>query len=79
MNGDLVYVKKWLLANKLSLNVVKTEFLLIGSHYSILTITAQPSIGIGHNSLKQVTFRLPIRFSVLKLTNFYLVISMWIA
>ena len=56
MNGDLEYVKKWFLANKLSLNVAKTEFLLIGSHYSILTITAQPSIGIGHNSLKQVTY-----------------------
>ena len=55
MNGDLEYVKKWLLANKLSLNVAKTEFLLFGSHYNIRTITAQPSIGIGHNSLKQVT------------------------
>ena len=55
MNGDLEYVKNWLLANKLSLNVAKTEFLLIGSHYNIRTITAQPNIGIGHNSLKQVT------------------------
>ena len=44
--------KKWLLANKLSLNVAKTEFLVIGSHYNI---RAQPSIGISHNSLKQVT------------------------
>ena len=56
MNGDPEYVKKWLLANKLSLNVAKTEFLLIGSHYSILTITAHPSIGIGHNFLNQVTY-----------------------
>lgn len=55
MNGDLEYVKKWLVANKLSLNVAKTEFLLFGSHYNIRTITAQPSIMIGHNSLKQVT------------------------
>lgn len=55
MNGDLEYVKKWLLVNKLSLNVEKTEFLLFGSHYNIRTITAQPSIGIGHNCLKQVT------------------------
>ena len=55
MNGDLECVKNWLLANKLSLNVAKTEFLLIGSHYNIRTITAQPNIGIGHNSLKQVT------------------------
>ena len=55
MNGDLECVKKWLLANKLSLNVAKSEFLLIGSHYNIRTITAQLSITIGHNSLKQVT------------------------
>ena len=55
MNSDLEYVKNWLLANKLSFNVAKTEFLLIGSHYNIRTIIAQPSIGIGQNSLKQVT------------------------
>ena len=55
MNGDLECVKNWLLANKLSLNVAKPEFLLIGSHYNIRTITAQPNIGIGHNSLKHVT------------------------
>ena len=58
VNSDLEDVKKVLLANKMSLNVAKTEFLLmpISSHYSILTITAQPSIGIGHNSLTQVTY-----------------------
>ena len=27
MNRDLAYVNEWLLANKLSLNVVKTEFI----------------------------------------------------
>ena len=31
MNRDLAYVNEWLLANKLSFNVVKTEFILIGS------------------------------------------------
>ena len=31
MNSDLPHVNQWLLANKLSLNVVKTEFILIGS------------------------------------------------
>ena len=35
MNNDLLRIKEWLLANKLSLNVAKTEFLLIGSHHKL--------------------------------------------
>ena len=31
MNSDLENLRKWLIANKLSLNVAKTEFLLSGS------------------------------------------------
>ena len=31
MNSDLEKLRKWLIANKLSLNVAKTEFILIGS------------------------------------------------
>ena len=30
-NSDLENLRKWLIANKLSLNVAKTEFMLIGS------------------------------------------------
>ena len=30
MNNDFLRIKEWLLVNKLSLNVAKTEFLLIG-------------------------------------------------
>lgn len=47
MNADLERLKNWLLANKLSLNIVKTEFLLIGS---------KPSLGlkISINSLNYI-------------------------
>jgi hypothetical protein len=31
VNSDLENLRKWLIANKLSLNVAKTEFMLIGS------------------------------------------------
>ena len=31
VNSDLEKLGKWLIANKLSLNVAKTEFMLIGS------------------------------------------------
>ena len=35
INHDLANIKQWLFANKLSLNRVKTEYLLIGSKYNI--------------------------------------------
>ena len=55
MNSDLKLVKEWLLANKLNLNVAKTEFILIGSHYNLRNLHAQPEINIGQNHIKQVT------------------------
>ena len=40
--------------NKLSLNVAKTEFLLIGSHHKLNNLDSQPCVNIGHDSIKQV-------------------------
>ena len=54
MNHYLLRIKEWLLANKLSLNVAKTEFLLIGSHHKLNNLDSQPSVNIGHDSIKQV-------------------------
>ena len=54
MNNDLLRIKEWLLANKLSLKVAKTEFLLIGSHHKLNNLDSQPSVNIGHDSIKQV-------------------------
>ncbi|CAB4040518.1 Hypothetical predicted protein, partial [Paramuricea clavata] len=54
MNNDLLRIKEWLLANKLSLNVAKTEFLLIGSHHKLNNLDSQSSVNIGHDSIKQV-------------------------
>lgn len=31
LNEDLLNISKWLIANKLTLNMTKTEFMLIGS------------------------------------------------
>lgn len=39
VNSDLENLKKWLIANKLSLNVAKTEFMLIGSNQMIKSIS----------------------------------------
>ena len=55
MNLDLECLKKWLQANKLSLNVAKTEFLLIGSN-SLLRNRSyrQPDPFIEKEKIKQV-------------------------
>ena len=44
---NLENLRKWLIANKLSLNVAKTEFILIGSKPMIKSISnKQPNISI---------------------------------
>ena len=55
MNSDLAHVNQWLLANKLSLNVVKNEFILIGSAKKLSSLVAQPNLEIDHfKIIKQV-------------------------
>ena len=40
LNQDLENVHNWLRANKLTLNMTKTEFMLIGSRQRLSTLTA---------------------------------------
>ena len=47
VNADLNNIREWLLSNRLSLNLVKTEYLLIGSRHNINTLEEQPSVFIG--------------------------------
>ena len=54
MNLDLECVKKWLISNKSSLNVAKTEFLLIGTRYKLNNTEMQPYIKIDNESIRQV-------------------------
>ena len=55
VNSDLENLRKWLIANKLSLNVTKTEFMLIGSKSMIKRISdPQPNILIDNKQIKQV-------------------------
>ena len=54
MNSDLTFINELLLANRLSLNVVKTEFILIGSAHKLNNIVAQPDLNINHVKIKQV-------------------------
>ena len=55
VNSDLENLKKWLIANKLSLNVAKTEFMLIGSKRMIKSVSnLQPNVVIENKQIKQV-------------------------
>ena len=50
----LARIKEWLLANKLSLNVAKTEFMLIGFDCKLNNLVTQPIIKIDQTKIKQV-------------------------
>ena len=55
INHDLNSVQKWLLANKLCLNLIKTEYLLIGSKQKISKLTNDPVIQIANRLVNRVT------------------------
>ena len=52
---ELNKVHMWLLANKLTLNAKKNEFMLIGSRQRLSQITADPILSIGSESIKRVS------------------------
>ena len=56
LNQDLENVHNWLRANKLTLNMTKTEFMLIGSRQLRLsTLTESPTFAINDFQVSQVT------------------------
>ena len=55
VNSNLENLSKWLLANKLSLNVAKTEFMLISSKQIVKNISNfQRNVVNENNRIKQV-------------------------
>ena len=44
LNEDLLNISKWLIANKLTLNMTRTEFMLIDSRQKLNTLTASPDV-----------------------------------
>ena len=54
LNKDLASVRKWLIANKLTLNKSKTEFVLIGSRQRLKSFVHSPSLNIGGVQKSQV-------------------------
>ena len=51
---DMGNVRKWLRANKLSLNIGKTEYILIGSRHKTNSIDTERGIKIENQVIKKV-------------------------
>ena len=54
VNNDLTGVRDWLLANKLSLNVTKTEYMFVTTTLKLSNLGRDFSIKIGNNHVKRV-------------------------
>ena len=54
INSDLISIKKWLESNKLTINVTKTEYILIGSSYKLISISKLPNIMMGNEKIDRV-------------------------
>ena len=55
INHDLADIMEWLIANKLTLNKSKTEFMLIGSRQKLQTFDKSPSLVIDGASLNRAS------------------------
>ena len=55
LNQDVANVNQWLIANKLTLNQSKTEFMLIGSRQRLCTFQSAPNLTINGTPVKQVS------------------------
>ena len=71
INHDLANIKQWLSANKLSLNLVKTEYLLIGSRHGINNLFHVPKVHVGDIPIKRVRETKALKLGFI-LMNFYL-------
>ena len=57
LNTDLENVNKWLISSKLTLNVKKTEYMIIGSRNRLNQILSNPEIVIGEQTIERVAFK----------------------
>ena len=55
VNDDLNKVYIWLSANKLTLNLTKTEFMLVGSRQKLSKLSETPSFMINDHPVMQVS------------------------
>ena len=56
LNQDLSNINRWLIANKLTLSMTKTEFMLIGSRQKSNNLAVLPALEINGTPLNRVNF-----------------------
>ncbi|CAB4031178.1 Hypothetical predicted protein, partial [Paramuricea clavata] len=56
LNDDLEQIHQWLLANKLTLNKDKTEYMIIGSRQRLSKIETDSVIELGETKIKRVKY-----------------------
>ena len=54
LNKGLENIHQWLLANKLTLNMDKTEYMIAGSRQRINKIEYDPDIRLGNDNIKEL-------------------------
>ena len=55
LNKDLDEVQKWLKSNKLTLNVKKTKYMIIGSHYRLRHLNGDLNVTVNSQHLTRMT------------------------
>ena len=61
LNEDLLNISKWLIANKLTLNMTKSECMLFGSRQKLNALTASPVLSINGTPVNQVWTSISLR------------------
>ena len=54
MNYDMKLIQSWLSANKLTLNVKKTKYMLIGSQFKLSQINSDVTVKVNNTPLERV-------------------------
>ena len=54
INSELKKLNSWLITNRLSLNIVKTEFMVIGSQQKLRSLDSEINIRINENEITRV-------------------------
>ena len=54
LNSEMCNIHQWLLANKLTLNVDKTEYMIIGTRQRLANVSKDINVSIDGKTLKQV-------------------------
>ncbi len=54
LNSDLKNIHQWIVANKLTLNVGKTEYMIIGTRQKLKNFSREMNINIGGKNVTQV-------------------------